>query len=121
MSKKQMKPLDAYSKLSERKRRLVNKLISSLHDDTISDESDDLHAIKRIINRARRGPDQTVGGRYNNGYLEFYRQQYADFREDHKDMKVTNIAREMGKKWKALTSEQQQVYKEKAKRKKNSK
>ena len=120
MSKKQMKPLDAYSKLSERKRRLVNKLIITLHDDTIPGESDEFHAIKRIVNRARRGPDKTVGGRYNNGYLEFYRAQYADFREDHKDMKVTNIAREMGRQWKALTSEQQQVYKEKAKQKKTS-
>jgi hypothetical protein len=121
MSNKQMKPLDAYSKLSERKRRLINKLILSLHDNTISDESDEFHAIKRIVNRARRGLDTTVGGRYNNGYLEFYREQYGDFREDHKDMKVTNIAREMGKQWKALTSEQQQVYKDRVKQKKTSK
>ena len=100
------KPLRAYRDLSHRRRRLVNKLI--LYD-TISDK--EFNAINRIINRGRRGSGDT-GARYNNGYLEFYREQYPDFRKEHQDMQVTDIAREMGKQWKALSAPQQQIYRD---------
>lgn len=118
--KPQVKPLNAYKELSERQRRLVNKLITSLRDDTIPDESHNFYALKRIINRARRPVDTTIGGKPNNGYLEFYREQLPGFRENNKEMKITEVASEMGKKWRALASKEQDKYKDLAREKKNS-
>ena len=59
------KPLTEYKKLNESSRRLVNKLITSLSDESLDDKVK--KSINRTINRARRGPDDKVK-KYANGY-----------------------------------------------------
>ena len=75
------KPLTEYKKLNESSRRLVNKLIISLSDETLDDKVK--KSINRTINRARRGPDDKVK-KYANGYTVFYRERFAQLSK--KDM-----------------------------------
>ena len=100
-----------FDELDDSERRLVNKLIVRLHSKEI-DVSTTYH-INRIINkqlRTKRGHTP----KYTNGYLVFYRETFPKFKETHKQMKATNIARELGRQWKALSPEEQQKFKDKA-------
>ena len=68
------KALAEYKKLNDSSRRLVNKLITSLSDETLDDKVKKL--INRTINRARREPEDK-GKKYANGYTVFYREKFA--------------------------------------------
>jgi hypothetical protein len=107
----QTKPLVAYKELDEPGRRLVNKLIISLHYKHL-DESCTLN-INRCINRARRDPSDT-GKRYTNGYLVFYKQKFAQLRMNEKDKPVTETAKQLGALWKSLSEEDKAVFNKQA-------
>ena len=79
----QVKPLQALKELSDPKRRLVNKLIVSLHNGQIDEK---VHAaINRTIKRARRSPDDP---KYYNGYLIFYK-------ENKENAEIESFTRQM--------------------------
>jgi ABC-type transporter MlaC component len=44
----------------------------------------------------------------------FYKETFSKFKEKHKEMKATEIARALGKQWKSLSPEEQQRYNEQA-------
>ena len=114
MSKEiQSKPLSAYKELQEPGRRLVNKLIIGLHDQQL-DEGVRLD-INRCINRARRDPNDTEK-RNTNGYLMFYMERFTELKknENDKPVKVTEIAKQLGKEWKGLTDDEKAVYNKQA-------
>ena len=103
----QVKPLHALKELSEPKRRLVNKLIVSLHSDQIDDKAQ--AAINRAINKARRSPDAP---KYYNGYMVFYQERFPELKKTGD--KITSIAKQLGKQWRALSDEERATYNERA-------
>jgi hypothetical protein len=109
MSKKpQSKPMPAYKELDHSGRRLVNKLIVSLHDKQLPEAT--RMDINRSINRSRRGPKDT-GKKYTNGYLMFYKEKFAPLKMTEADTPVTEIAKQLGAEWKLLTEEEKAIYK----------
>ena len=106
MSKKiHTKPMDAYKELDDTGRRLVNKLITGLHEQKLDQET--RLTINRTINRTRRDPTDT-GKKYTNGYLVFYRERFLDLKTKGKS--VTDIAKQVGSEWKALNDEERSGY-----------
>ncbi len=103
MNPPQDKPLHALKKLSDPKRRLVNKLIISLAGDQIDEKVQ--ASINKTINRARRSPDEHP--KYYNGYMVFYKEQFSKLK---KTDSVTVIAKTLGKQWRALTDEERATY-----------
>ena len=100
-SKTHTKTMSAYKELDEPARRLVNKLINSLHDQRVDPES--RLTINRTLNRTRRDPNDT-GKKYTNGYLVFYKERFVDLKTKGKP--VTEIAKQVGSEWKALNDEE---------------
>ena len=106
MSKKiHTKPVDAYKELNDTGRRLVNKLITGLHEQKLDQET--WLTINRTINRTRRDPTDT-GKKYTNGYLVFYRGRFLDLKTKGKP--VTAIAQQAGSEWNALNDEERSGY-----------
>jgi hypothetical protein len=103
----QVKPLRALKELSEPKRRLVNKLIVSLHSNQIDDKVQ--AAINRTINRARRSPDDP---KYYNGYMVFYKERFPELKKTGGN--ITSIAKELGKQWRTLSDEERATYNQNA-------
>ena len=101
------KPLTEYKKLNDFSRRLVNKLIISLSDETLDDKVK--KSINRTINRARRGPDDKVK-KYANGYTVFYRERFAQLSKKDRGKPVTEIAKQIGAEWRALDFEGRGTY-----------
>ena len=104
-SKTHPKPMSAYKKLDEPARRLVNKLITGLHEHRLGPET--RLTINRTLNRTCRDPNDT-GKKYTNGYLVFYKERFVDLKTKGKP--VTEIAKQVGSKWKALTDEERSSY-----------
>jgi hypothetical protein len=94
--------------LNDSERRLVNKLITRLHSKEIDISTTD---INRVINKELRAKRGHTPNKYTNGYLIFYKETFSKFKEKHKEMKATDIARALGKQWKSLSPEEQQGYK----------
>ena len=69
--------MDAYKELDDTGRRLVNKLISGLHEQKLDQQT--RLTINRTINRTRRDPNDT-GKKYTNGYLVFYKERFVDLK-----------------------------------------
>ena len=97
--------MSAYKELDEPARRLVNKLITGLHEQRLDPES--RLTINRTLNRSRHDPNET-GKKYTNGYLVFYRERFVDLKTQGKP--VTEIAKELGLQWKALDDEEKSIY-----------
>ena len=102
----QVKPMRALKELSDPKRRLVNKLIVSLHGDQIDEKAQ--AAINKTINRSRRSPDEHP--KYYNGYMMFYKERFAELRKTGNSSDVTSIAKTLGKQWRALTDDERTTY-----------
>lgn len=112
MSKKtQSKPMPAYKELDHSGRRLVNKLIVSLHDKQLPEAT--RMDINRSINRSRRDPKDT-GKKYTNGYLVFYNEKFSQIKKKENDTPVTIIAKQLGAEWKLLSEDQKAIYKNQA-------
>ena len=99
----------AYGELDEPARRLVNKLVSALHEQKLDQEM--RLTINRTINRTRRDPNDT-GKKYTNGYLMFYKERFVDLKSKGKP--VTEVAKLVGLEWKALNDEDKVNYKKQA-------
>ena len=113
-STRQVKPLNALKQLPEAKRRLVNKLIVSLHSNQLTEKSE--KTINRTINRDRRV--QSSGDtkqRRCNGYLIFYKEMFSLVKnEEGLGGDVTSIAKYVGKRWRALSDTRRHTYNEQA-------
>jgi hypothetical protein len=105
----QLKPMQALSKLSDSHKRLVNKLIVTLHQGQIEPKIQS--QINKTINRAKHTEDDGRK-RYNNGYMHFYKNRFPEAKKSGDS--ITVIAKRMGKEWKALTAEERQVYNDSA-------
>jgi hypothetical protein len=92
------KALAEYKKLNDSSRRLVNKLIVGLSNETLDDKVK--KSINRAINRARREPDDK-GKKYANGYTVFYREKFAQLGKKDRGKPVTEIAKQIGAEWRA--------------------
>ena len=110
-----LKSIAKYKELDERKKRLVNKLIQSLHDETIQLESDTWFAINRQLNQARRPVGVDTARKYANGYTLWYRKECPAFRKENKDMTIQEVGRTLGKKWRTLPESERVSWKQKAK------
>ena len=104
-SKTHTKTMSAYKELDEPARRLVNKLITGLHEQRLDPAS--RLTINRTLNRTRRDPNDT-GKKYTNGYLVFYRERFLDLKTKGKP--VTAIAQQVGSEWNALNDEERSGY-----------
>ena len=100
------KPLTEYKKLNDSSRRLVNKLIISLSNETLDDKVK--KSINRAINRARREPDDK-GKKYAT-HTVFYREKFAQLSKKDRGKPVTEIAKQIGAEWRALDFEGRGTY-----------
>ena len=100
-----------FGELDAGQRRLINKLITRLHSREIDISTTD---INRVINKELRAKRGHTPNKYTNGYLVFYKETFAKFKEKHKEMKATDIARTLGMQWKTLSPKEQQRFKDKA-------
>jgi hypothetical protein len=55
----------------------------------------------------------------DNGYITFLSELRPELKEEHPDWKVTEISKEGGKRWKALSDKEKQKYKDLASKPKN--
>lgn len=112
MKRQQMKPLEAYGKLDQNKKRLLNKLIVSLYNDEI--DSSSFASVNREVNKMRRGPND--GRKKTNGYLSFYKERYGQISKENPKLKVTEIGKLVGKEWKSKSAEEKTATKKETKK-----
>ena len=101
----QVKPLVVYKTLSGPDKRLVNKLIVSIHKEQLP--QDDRRTINRSINRARN-VQKDNGKKYTNGYLIFYKERFPKLKLQ--DMPICDIAKHVGKEWRELDAIEKEKY-----------
>jgi hypothetical protein len=100
--------MQALRELSDTNRRLVNKLVVSLHQDVLDDTAK--KSINRVINRSRRTEDDSRGR--PNGYLLYYKTRYKDLAAKGKSL--TEIGSIVGGEWRSKSDDEKQVFNSRA-------
>jgi hypothetical protein len=112
MSKAQVKPMNAYAELDSSDKRLVHKLITTIHAKEL--DSNAWYVINRAINKSRRVDSANAKTKYTNGWLVFYKQRFPQVRKKNTNMEVTGIAKILGQEWRALSPAEKDEFKQKA-------
>lgn len=102
------KLLATYQSLPAEQKRLVTKLINAMSNGEIDDKT--CGQIRRSINRNKK----TDRSGHSNGYLVFYKENYPNVKQRHKDWKVTEIAKYIGEEWSKLSESDKTLYREQA-------
>ena len=109
------KAVTDYGRLNAIDQRLASKLIRTLGEGTM--QTADRTAIKRALIRSRRGPNSSGSPRakYSNAYTVFYSEMFPAAWAEHKGLGITGVAKLLGSRWRGLTDEERDVYKQQAK------
>jgi hypothetical protein len=100
---------ESYIGLGTQEKRVVNRLISVIASQKLT--ADELKSLNRYIGRYRTSSDQK---RKPSGYILFYQEAYPSLRKQHPNKTLGEIAKVVGKQWKAKSEAERAIYNQKA-------
>jgi hypothetical protein len=99
----------SYTALGTQETRVANRLINILASQKLVDG--DLKSINRYIGRYRTSDEKK---RRKSGYILYYQEVYPSLRKKHPDKTLGEIAKLVGKQWKAKSDAERAVHNKKA-------
>ncbi len=97
--------MDLYNKVGTQERRAVNRLLRAMASGKV--EKAELDRVWRAVGRAT--PSQDTSKRIS-GYILYYKQNYAAERKNAPSSSLGDIAKVIGKNWKALPPEKRDEF-----------
>ena len=99
----------SYTALGTQETRVANRLINVLASQKLVDG--DLKSINRYIGRYRTSDEKKAR---KSGYILYYQEVYPSLRKQHPDKTLVEMARIVGKQWKAKSDAERTIHNKKA-------
>jgi hypothetical protein len=101
------KTMELYNQIGTQEKRAVNRLLKAFASGNV--ERQELQSICRSISR-NTSASQDAGPKRVSPYILYYKERYADLRENMPAASLGEIAKVVGKEWKALGQAKQAEY-----------